>query len=124
MLPPISLISKKNGTEASYLQAGFDDAGDLVLEGQDLGSSVEAIFGDSDYEYWLTVPLAALPRLVEELVRELGEPAPTAENQQIFILTALKRLFTPDQAPLHFVSDSEFRKWLKTHRIPNQLTTY
>ncbi len=30
-------------------------AGDLVLEGYDCGPSVEAAWGDSDYEYWMVV---------------------------------------------------------------------
>ena len=36
-----------------------EENGDFIIEGQDFGPSVKEIFGDSDYEYWLTVPVAS-----------------------------------------------------------------
>jgi hypothetical protein len=32
------------------------ETGDLVIEGHDTGSVVMAMFDETDYEYWLTVP--------------------------------------------------------------------
>ena len=41
------------------------DTGDLVIEGQDVGSFVKDMFGDSDYEYWLTIKKEHKHRLFE-----------------------------------------------------------
>ena len=38
-----------------YIDAYFDDE-KLVIEGQDLGKNVQDYWGDSDYEYSVTVP--------------------------------------------------------------------
>jgi hypothetical protein len=51
----IQLIEAKSEKCSVYLSAKIDKDGDLVLEGQDLGSGVEAYWGDSDYEYWVVV---------------------------------------------------------------------
>ena len=40
---------------AIYLDAKVTETGDLILSGQDIGASVEQIFGSSDYEYRLEV---------------------------------------------------------------------
>lgn len=37
------------------IEAFFDDQGRLVVEGYDIGKSVEEYWGDSDYEYSTTV---------------------------------------------------------------------
>ena len=41
------------------------DTGSLVIEGHDVGKTVSAMFGDSDYEYWLTINRENKPRLFE-----------------------------------------------------------
>ena len=41
------------------------DTGSLVIEGHDVGRAVSAAFGDSDYEYWLTIKKENKPRLFE-----------------------------------------------------------
>ena len=43
------------------------DGGRIVLEGQDLGPNVEAIWGDSDYEYWLTLDRESVEALSRRL---------------------------------------------------------
>lgn len=42
-----------------------EDTGSLVIEGHDVGRAVSAAFGDSDYEYWLTVNRENKLRLFE-----------------------------------------------------------
>lgn len=49
--------------------------GDLVLEGQDLGAAVREMWGDSDYEYWVTVKAAHREELLQLLVKERFDDA-------------------------------------------------
>jgi arsenate reductase-like glutaredoxin family protein len=51
----IKLIERNDDRFSVHLFAKIDESGDLVLEGQDLGSGVEEYWGDSDYEYWVIV---------------------------------------------------------------------
>ena len=51
----VSLIERKTGNIRVFLSAYISSSGDLVLEGQDLGSGVEEYWGDSDYEYWTVI---------------------------------------------------------------------
>ena len=37
--------------------------GDLKFDGCDMGRRVEELMGDYDYEYWVTVPARAIPKL-------------------------------------------------------------
>ena len=46
------------------INLGFDGE-DLKLDGYDIGKTVSEMWGDSDYEYTITVPAAELPRLYE-----------------------------------------------------------
>jgi hypothetical protein len=52
------------------VEAFYDDAGNLVVEGYDIGKTVEEYWGDSDYEYAVTVP----PPEVEKLCTALNLP--------------------------------------------------
>lgn len=45
------------------IEAYFDESGNLVIEGYDIGKTVEDYWGDSDYEYTTTIP----PDEVEKL---------------------------------------------------------
>ncbi len=51
----------------SYLDAKLNRNGDLVLEGQDIGESVERMLGSDDYEYTTTYGKADLRRVLEAL---------------------------------------------------------
>jgi hypothetical protein len=51
----VKLIERRGEKFSVHLSAKIDKDGDLVLEGQDLGSGVEEYWGDSDYEYWVVV---------------------------------------------------------------------
>jgi hypothetical protein len=101
----VSLRSYENERVQSRLDAGFNSEGDPVLEGYDIGPWIEEFWGDADYEYYCTVRRKDMPQLIEELLRETGEPAPTAECRQSFVTATLKTLFAPNHAGLHFASD-------------------
>ena len=61
------LRNERTESDTRYLAASFSPDGDLVVEGQDLGSGVEAAFGCREYEWTWTVANANLPRLAEAL---------------------------------------------------------
>jgi hypothetical protein len=45
------------------VEAYFDGHGNLVVEGYDIGKTVKEYWGDSDYEYSVTVPSEELKKL-------------------------------------------------------------
>jgi hypothetical protein len=44
--------------------------GAVLLDAQDMGKTVEEIWGDDDYEFWVDVPATALRKLVFALLRD------------------------------------------------------
>ena len=66
----IKLVSQR-GSTSIYIDARIEDGGDLRLSGQDIGDAPEEIFGDLDYEYWLTVPAAEKDRLLLALIEKI-----------------------------------------------------
>ena len=65
------------------IQACFDEGGNLVIDGHDIGTVVEGIFGDSDYEYTTTV----LRDHLETLNAALGLPIGSREEMLVFLKT-------------------------------------
>lgn len=118
----------------SHLRAEIRASGDHVLEGQDLGPLVDSVWGDSDYEYWVTVPAPRLDDLVTRLTKELKarsielsgvEPAVleselAQQDVNRLALILLRTAFTENV----FTSDTEFRDWLKRKRIPSRFFSY
>jgi len=45
----------------------------LIIDGYDIGKTVEEAWGDSDYEYVMTIPNSSLPPLYELLNVEAGD---------------------------------------------------
>ena len=84
----ISLRSEKSKGDASYLDAKIDENKNLILEGYDIGKSPTEFFGDSDYEYWVTVK---------------------KEFKDTLLLYLLKESFN---------TSSDFMNWLKKRNIP------
>ena len=54
-------------TRSRYLEASINAKGDLVIEGQDLGSEVEALFGFSEYEWAWTISARDCNKLFDAL---------------------------------------------------------
>ncbi len=63
-------IARQEGTEFRRVDLMLKDDGTIVLEGQDMGPTVEEVWGDTDYEYWVRVAPPSLPKLAFELLRE------------------------------------------------------
>jgi hypothetical protein len=48
-------LVEEHGKTSIFIDAYIDNDGGLVISGQDLGEFPEKYWGDSDYEYWLTI---------------------------------------------------------------------
>jgi hypothetical protein len=68
------------------------------MDGQDLGPLTAQFFGDSDFEYWLTVDKGHKDRLLLLLMREVFANDPRAARR--------------------------FKEWLKEHDIPYTFESY
>jgi hypothetical protein len=44
--------------------------GSIKMDAQDMGKTVEEVWGDDDYEFWVDVPAMALHKLVFSLLRK------------------------------------------------------
>ena len=96
----INIYDRRSGKNNHYvLDAKITDEGSLVLEGFDIGDFVKEYWGDSDYEYWLTVK---------------------AEHLPIVLLRLIKECFDNNI----FKNDSEFKEWLKAKSIPSEFTSW
>ena len=72
--------------------------GSFVLDAQDVGQRARQFWGDSDYEYWITVEAADVPQLLIALVRDR---------------------FGDD-----ITMSAAYRAWLGEHEIPYRFDSY
>jgi hypothetical protein len=103
------------------LVAVIDEAGSLVLEGYDVGSNVEAILGDLDYEYWLTVPASELAKVLTCLESEIGTPNSDDEGA---VGARLLQLLAEAFHSGRFTSDAQFRDWLTERGIESEFSSW
>ena len=92
----------------SFLDAGINEDGDLVLEGQDLGEFVEQAMGTDEYEYAKTYAKSTFPAILEAL----GEPAGSD------ILEVIAARWCGDEVSF------EFERRLEKAGIPRDLWTW
>jgi hypothetical protein len=90
----IALGESQTGAGSHSLTARVEVDGTLVLEGYDTGELPKQFFGDSDYEYWLTVKPEQVPAVLLWLLKE------------------------------RFSSTSQFKEWLAGKGIPNEFFSY
>lgn len=115
------------------LDATIQRDGSLVLDGQDLGPLVHEMWGDGDYEYWLTIRPPHLDHVGRALLQERYPAeaerqawlarhgaAPTDALRLPLLLTLLQELFEAGR----FSSDSDFRAWLGERGIPTEFSSY
>ncbi len=65
------VLVERPGETSIRIGAAILPNGDLQLSGQDIGKAPLEIFGDSDYEYWLTVPAGQKDALLLVLLESL-----------------------------------------------------
>ncbi len=63
-------LVRSRGVTSIYIDVQIKENGDLLFSGQDIGEAPEEIFGDLDYEYWLTVPADAKDKLLLALIEK------------------------------------------------------
>lgn len=97
----VVLRHSRDAGGSRHLEARLNEAGDLVIEGQDLGPAVEEFFGSREYEWIWTVKAADLAGLRRSLP-EQGE-----------LLELLARLFSGDDA-------GRLKDFLEKNAIPHQ----
>ena len=99
----IILRQENQPGDCRFLGAEIKTNGDLVFEGQDLGSGVESIFGFREYEWCWTIKAEDIQKLQKALADE-GQ-----------ILELLEQKFSNDKAAdLHdflITNNSPFESW-------------
>lgn len=130
----VDIDSRSYTRAVSHLSAYIGRDGALVLEWQDLGPAVSSMWGDSDYEYWVTVPASRLNYLVRSLHKELKarsilvsgvedaviQSELSKRDVDYLALILVRAAFANDI----FTTDSEFRDWLKRKRIRSSFFSY
>ena len=58
------------GPTSVYIDVGINDDGDVVFAGQDIGEAPKMYVGDSDYEYWITIPAKEKDRFLLSLLEK------------------------------------------------------
>lgn len=69
----VTLRAERNDRDYRHLEAYVDDAGNLHIDGQDLGPGTAIVSDDGEYEWFETIHFADVPRLVVLLGGALGE---------------------------------------------------
>ena len=101
----VKLREEHSGADSRYLHAGLTQEGDLHIEGQDLGPTVEKYFGagNTEYEWAIVVKAADFPQLYSALVGE--------ETDDVVSLLASRFAKDPRVATKEFLDE-----W----KIPNE----
>lgn len=116
-------LVEEHGENPRFIDASINENGDLVVSGQDFGPIVRELFGDSDYEYWLTVASDNKDKVLKALVKhffqiEVDTSSP-AQDKDKTLLTLLERVYGG-----HSLVVTEFREFLETNSIPFKWATY
>ncbi len=62
-------IVRPEQTGFRSVRLSLEDDGAIKMEAQDIGPTVTQFWGDDEYEFWVRVPPASLPKLAFELLR-------------------------------------------------------
>jgi hypothetical protein len=63
-------LYRQEGAAFRSVRLSVEPDGSVRLDAQDMGKSVEEMWGDGDYEFWVDVPATAINKLVFALLRE------------------------------------------------------
>jgi hypothetical protein len=94
------------------------ESGDLVFEAQDVGALPLEIFGDSDYEWWVTVAASDKPAVLAALRAEHGELAIEGEGDAP-LLALLEAVFGGRRDAVDAV-----RRWLDEKPIAYSFSSW
>lgn len=119
--PTIRLVARE-GPTSIYIDAGINSEGDLVISGQDIGKALEGLFGDSDYEYWLTVPSSQKDKLLALLGEALqwSSKANLSEiERDALLLELIEKAYKGDVDVV-----TNLRALLSKHGVPYSFSSY
>ncbi len=85
-------LFQERGETSRFIDAEINDDGNLVVSGQDVGEAPLHWWGDSDYEFWVTV---------------------ASQHKDRVLLALLEQLYGG-----HFSAVDEFRSFLQSKGIP------
>jgi hypothetical protein len=105
----VCLRSEHDGSDHRYLDAWLDDAGNVHIDGQDLGPATAMVSDDGEYEWHRTIAARHRPRLVELLGGDPDED----------LLDKLERHWSGPRS-----YDLEALLRANTETIPSQLFTW
>jgi len=74
-------LYRKEGTEFRSVRLTAKPDGSVRLDAQDMGKTVEEIWGDDDYEFLVDVPATAIGKLVFALLRDRYTGRPGAVDE-------------------------------------------
>ena len=89
------VLVEQPGETSIHIRAEILANGDFQLSGQDLGKAPMEIFGDSDYEYWLTVPAAQKDSLLLALLESL-------HKGDVHVVSKIKAMCAARNIPCEF----------------------
>jgi len=116
-------LFQERGDTSRFVDAEIKEDGDLVVSGQDVGEAPLQWWGDSDYEFWVTVAAKDKRRIIEALnksSREAGTPFRTEhKDEDTALLALLKHCYGG-----HFHAVDEFKDFLQSQGIPFEGMTW
>jgi hypothetical protein len=88
-------LHEEAGETSRYIQAEIRQDGDLVLSGQDVGRAPREFWGDSDYEWWVSVSSNHKDDVLLALLEKLygGNPAAIEEFRDLLEARGIKSEF-------------------------------
>lgn len=89
----VELYEERDET-SRFTHAEIDEKGKLTVYTQDIGKMAEEVWGDTDYEFWVTV---------------------SAKHKDQLLLALIEKLYKG-----HFSAVDEFRDFLESKGIPNE----
>lgn len=109
--------SRTNGETRNIIAIIEADTGDLVIDGQDLGPSVEKFWGDSDYEYWLRVPKALKSALLASLLVGASFDGDLTQADAVLLALLVEKFNGAD-------AFTQISQWCVDHGIEAQFSSY
>ncbi|MEA5552527.1 hypothetical protein VB713_16420 [Anabaena cylindrica UHCC 0172] len=74
-------LFEQNGETSRFIDAELNEKGDLLIFGQDIGKAPLETWGDTDYEFWVTVAKKDKDKVLLALLKKLYSNNPSAVDE-------------------------------------------